>query len=73
MGLVKVVGGGPFQNLPGTVVDEVRDVIEVFGGEPSEVGAFCEVLAEHWSGPRKLDTSFRILLQEVVVCISKAR
>ena len=52
VGLVEIVGVGPFQNLPGTVVDEVRDVIEVFGGEPSKVGAFREVLAEErleWS------------------------
>lgn len=35
MGLVEVVGAGPFQDLPRTIVDEVRDVIEVFGGESS--------------------------------------
>jgi hypothetical protein len=37
------------QNLQRTIADEVRDVIEAVGGEPSKVGAFREVLVKHWT------------------------
>ena len=52
-------GGDPAEGFAGSAVELGGDGGEVFGGVDGEVGAFGEVLAQEWSGPRKLDLGIK--------------
>jgi hypothetical protein len=58
----------PFKDGPRPAVDLISGEADFTLFYRAQVHSLREVLAEQWSGPRKLDTQFRILLQGVVRC-----
>ena len=58
--------GVPVEDLAGTVVELDSNLRKPMGAVHVQVAPFGEIIAEQWSGPRKLDTLMEAYAMEGV-------